>query len=160
MPSIVQLTLPMFIGTLLNWSLFGTLLVQIHIYFSAFPNDPKLSKLLVVLVLVLEVIETFSGAHDMINTFALGWGNIEALDNVDWAWFSVPVMGSIVASVGQLFFSRRIQIIGRNPFVTGLVIITSVAQLVAGIWVGVVICRAGKFSLLQDDNLIATAFPM
>lgn len=61
-----------------------------------------------------------------------------ALDDVGWAWFSVPVMGSIsqrslfslgggpdassVACVGQLFFARRIYIIGHNAYVPALVV--------------------------------------
>ncbi|KAJ7454005.1 hypothetical protein B0H11DRAFT_2069984, partial [Mycena galericulata] len=69
-----------FIGTILNWALFGTLAVQTYIYFLAFPQDLKWSKLLVVTVLVLEVIETLSCTRDMAHVFGAGWGNMEALD--------------------------------------------------------------------------------
>ncbi|KAJ7494410.1 hypothetical protein B0H11DRAFT_2227826 [Mycena galericulata] len=154
--SIAQLTLPMFIGTILNWALFGTLVVQTYIYFLAFPQDSRWSKLLVVTVLVLEVIETLSNAQDMVHIFGVGWGNMEVLDDVGWAWFSVPVVAPIISSVGQIFYARRLHIIGHNAYVSVLVILISLFQLGTGIWTGVKICIAGKFSLLQSDNLIPT----
>lgn len=154
--SVVQLTLPMFIGTVLNWALFGTLIVQTWIYFLAFPQDPRLSKLLVMTVFVLELVETLSNTRDMVHIFGAGWGNPEALDDVGWAWFSTPVMGSIIASVGQLFYARRLHILGRNTYVPGLIILVSIIQLGAGIWTGVNICIAKKYSLLQSHNLVPT----
>jgi len=93
--SIAQLTLPMFIGTVMNFLLFGMLIIQTQIFFLAFPNDPRLTKALVVLVFVLELVQTLSSARDMVHIFGVGWGNMEVLDNVGWAWFSTPVMGSI-----------------------------------------------------------------
>jgi len=66
-------------------------------------------------------------------------------------------MGSIIAFICQTFYGWRIFIIGRNPFFFGTVILISVVQLVAGIWTGVEICIAKRFSLLQSHNLIPTA---
>jgi len=152
------LTLPMFIGTILNWLLFGTLLVQVYIYFIAFPQDRTWWKAGIVVVLVLEFVETLSNARDMVRTFGSGWGDMEVLDDVGWAWFSVPVMGSIIALVGQMFFAYRIYLISQSVYVPLLVLILSVVQLGAGIWTGVDICIARKFSLLQSHNVVATAF--
>ncbi|KAF7359120.1 hypothetical protein MSAN_01253500 [Mycena sanguinolenta] len=157
MASVVPLTLPMFIGTLLNWGLFGTLLVQAYIYFSVFRKDRAWLKFIVILIVSLEVIETLSATHDMIIVFGTGWGSDDALDSVGWAWFSVPVMGSIIAFVCQVFYGWRIYIIGNSPLFFGLITLVSLVQLGAGIWTGVIICNAGKFSLLQSDNLRATA---
>ncbi|KAJ7221609.1 hypothetical protein GGX14DRAFT_430425, partial [Mycena pura] len=151
-------TLPVFIGTILNWLLFGVLLVQVYIYFIAFPKDRTWWKAGVVAILVLELIETLSNARDMVRTFGSGWGDMEVLDDVGWAWFSVPVMGSVVAFVGQMFFAYRIYKIARSKYVPVLVLILSVVQLGAGIWTGVNICIARKFSLLQSHNVVATAF--
>ncbi|KAF7357359.1 hypothetical protein MSAN_01331800 [Mycena sanguinolenta] len=157
MPSVVPLALPMFIGTLLNWGLFGTLLVQVYIYFSVFRKDRTWWKFIVILVVSLEAIEMLSATHDMILIFGTGWGNYDALDSVGWAWFSVPVMSSIIAFVCQVFYGWRIYIIGKSPLIFGLVTLVSLVQLGAGIWTGVIICNAGRFSLLQSDNLRATA---
>ncbi|KAJ7765795.1 hypothetical protein B0H16DRAFT_1524419 [Mycena metata] len=157
MPSVAQLTLPMFLGTILNWALFGTLLVQVYIYFSAFPQDRRWWKHLVIAIVFLETVETFANARDMIHIFGVGFGNMDVLDNVGWAWFSVPVMGSIIACICQTFYGWRLYIISQNPFVFGLIMLVSAVQLVAGLWTGVNICIAKKFSLLQSFNLIPTA---
>jgi len=68
-----------------------------------------------------------------------------------------------VASVGQVFYARRLYILGGNIFggkkvyVPALITLVSAVQLGAGIWTGVKICIAGKFSLLQSYNLDPTA---
>jgi len=158
MESVVPLTLPMLIGTLLNWALFGALLVQAYIYFSIFRREDRASlQFIVILVLSLEVVETLSSTHDMILVFGTGWGNKDTLDSVGWAWFSVPVMGSIIAFVCQVFYGWRIYKIGKSPSASALVTLVSLVQLGAGIWTGVEICKAGRFSLLQSENLPATA---
>ncbi|KAJ6571313.1 hypothetical protein B0H19DRAFT_1129713 [Mycena capillaripes] len=155
--NVAQLTAPLMIGTMLNWALLATLLVQTYIYFSVFTQDRTWWKLLVIAIVVLETLETLASARDMFHVFATGWGDMDALDDVGWAWLSVPVVGSIIACVCQTFFGWRIYSIGRNPFVFALVIIVSLVQFGAGIWTGVNICIAGKFSLLQSYNLIPTA---
>jgi len=147
----------MFLGTILNWALFGVLLVQVYIYFSAFPQDKRWWKGLVVAIVFLETVETFDNARDMIHIFGAGFGNMDVLDDVGWAWFSVPVMGCIIAFLCQTFFGWRIYIISQNLVVFGLIMLVSTVQLVAGIWTGVNICIAKKFSLLQSHNIIPTA---
>ncbi|KAJ7118655.1 hypothetical protein C8R43DRAFT_88657 [Mycena crocata] len=155
--SIVKLTLPILIGTLMNWVLFGTLLVQILIYFAAFPKDRARWKFLVCVVTCLELIETTAGTRDVVRTLGAGWGDMDALDDVGWAWFSVPIMGSAIACIGQSFFAWRIYIIGHNIYISGLIMTLSTVQLGGGIWTGVNICNARKFSVLQTHNLRATS---
>ncbi|KAJ7891324.1 hypothetical protein B0H14DRAFT_3428633 [Mycena olivaceomarginata] len=158
--SFAKLTLPMFIGSIFNWALFSTLLAQAYVYFSVFPKDKTWWKLIVVLIVFLEVVETLSSTRDMVHIFGAGWGNPDALDDVGWAWFSVPVMGAIISFVCQTFYGWRIYVIGHSPFMTFmfvLIVLVSFVELGAGIWTGVEICIAGKFSVLQTSNLTATA---
>lgn len=48
-------------------------------------------KLLVFLVFIVEILQTLSDTRDTIRVFGAGWGNPYLLDEVGWAWFSVPV---------------------------------------------------------------------
>ncbi|KAJ7088150.1 hypothetical protein C8R44DRAFT_444952 [Mycena epipterygia] len=154
MIEIGQLTIPLFIGTVMNWALLGALVVQVYLYFLAFPNDSRFSKTLVASIFLIEILQTLADSRDTIRTFGAGWGNPEILDEVGWAWFSVPILGSIIASAGQMFFAWRIYIIGNKSVFIPIVIATvSAVQLGAGIWSGVDICRAKKFSLLEFDRL-------
>jgi hypothetical protein len=148
-----KLTIPLFIGTVLNWALLGTLAVQVFIYFLAFPNDHRFSKILVASIVLAELLQTLGDSRDTIRMFGAGWGNPEFLDKVGWAWFSVPVLGSAIAAAGQMFFAWRIYIISNKGLLAPCVIaIVTAVQLGAGIWSGVEISRAGKFSVLQFDR--------
>ncbi|KAJ6606013.1 hypothetical protein DFH09DRAFT_1386350 [Mycena vulgaris] len=153
---IEKLTLPVFIGTLLNWTLFGILGVQVGIYFVAFPKDRAYSKILVLFVFLIEILETLANTRDAVRLFGAGWGNRDVLDEVGWAWFSVPIIGSISAAVGQLFFAWRIYIIGRTRYIPALILAITSVQLGAGIWSGIEICLARRFSDLQSSNLKPT----
>ncbi|KAJ7689859.1 hypothetical protein B0H17DRAFT_602525 [Mycena rosella] len=95
---IAKLTVPIFIGTLPNWALFGVLGVQSGIYFTAFPRDRTLTKILVAVVLLVEMLGTLANTHDTLRVFGVGWGDMHELDAVGWAWFSVPIIGAISAS--------------------------------------------------------------
>ncbi|KAJ7203849.1 hypothetical protein GGX14DRAFT_369211, partial [Mycena pura] len=88
---IPMLISPRFLGTVLNWALFATFLVQVYIYFSVFPKDQWWWKLLVIVIVVLECVETFAGLRDMVKIFGVGFGSMEVLDNVGLAWFSSPI---------------------------------------------------------------------
>ncbi|KAF7341204.1 hypothetical protein MVEN_01855800 [Mycena venus] len=118
-----KLTIPLFVGTVLNWALFGALAVQV------------------------------CDSRDTIVTFGAGWGDPDSLDRVGWAWLSVPILGSTIASVGQIFFAWRISIIGDTLYIPALIVAITTVQYGAGIWTGVDIIRAGRFSLLKFDNL-------
>ena len=95
----------------MNWALLGTLAVQVCkpvvprsitlrststavIYFLAFPNDHRSSKILVAAIVLAELLQTLGDSRDTIRMFGAGWGNPEFLDKVGWAWFSVPILGS------------------------------------------------------------------
>ncbi|KAF8185300.1 hypothetical protein K438DRAFT_1937048 [Mycena galopus ATCC 62051] len=163
--SVAKFTLPgvqlPLIGTVVNSALFGMLLVQVYIYFSVF-KDRMAWKFIVILIVVLEVVETFTGFRDLARMFGSGWGDPNALDEVGLAWFSAPIMGSTIAFICQIFYGWRIYIIGNSVFIFAVISLpegpqVSVVQLGAGIWTGVRICMLGRFSLLQFHNVIPTA---
>ncbi|KAJ7651866.1 hypothetical protein B0H17DRAFT_1215121 [Mycena rosella] len=144
-----KLTIPLFIGTILNWALLGSLLVQVYVYFQAFPNGGRFSKILVIGVIVAELLQMLGSSQDTIRSFGAGWGDPEVLDDIGWAWFSVPILGSTIASAGQIFFAWRIHILGRSLVIPALIVVVTAVQQGAGIWTGVEIVRAGRFSRLR-----------
>ncbi|KAJ7177092.1 hypothetical protein C8R46DRAFT_48396 [Mycena filopes] len=144
-----QLTIPLFVGTLINWALLGALAVQFYLYIIAFPKDTRWLKLLVLLVVLVELLQTLSDTRDTIRLFGSGWGNYALLDEVGWSWFSVPVVGATTACAGQIFFAWRIYILSHTWFMPVVIAVITTFQLAAGIWSGVLIAQAGRFSLLQ-----------
>ncbi|KAJ7207114.1 hypothetical protein GGX14DRAFT_118532 [Mycena pura] len=146
--SVGQFTIPVFIGTIVNWGLLGTLAVQVYIYFVAFPGDPRSTKTIVALIVIAEVLQTLGDSRDTLRSFGTEWGNPDVLDEVGWAWFSVPILGSLIACMGQLFFARRIYLVSKGLCVPAVIAVITVVQFGAGIWTGVDIVQAKRFSLL------------
>ncbi|KAF7294573.1 hypothetical protein MIND_00993800 [Mycena indigotica] len=166
----VPITLPLLMGTILNWALLGALVVQIAIYFIAFPKDALHSKLLVGLIVAAESLQTMTGTRNIIRWCGVGWGRPEILDEVGFAWFDTPVLGSIISCAGQLYFGWRIYIISRKLFVPMAIAVVramqlfddslksqqiTVFQMSMGIWTGVEINRAGHFSMLHFRKIPA-----
>ncbi|KAF7341205.1 hypothetical protein MVEN_01855900 [Mycena venus] len=148
-----KLTIPLFIGTILNWALLGALAVQVYLYILAFPKDRSINRLVVAFVFVAEILQTAGDTRNTMETFGSGWGDFSGLDEVRWAWFSVPILGSTIACAGQLFFAWRISIIGNTWYIPALITAITAFQWGGGIWTGVDIVRAKRFSLLQADHL-------
>ncbi|KAJ7353144.1 hypothetical protein DFH08DRAFT_1077424 [Mycena albidolilacea] len=146
-------TIPLFVGTVLNWCLLGALAVQVYIYILAFPKDRPVNKLLVALLFTAELLQTLGDSRNAIDYFGISYGNLDALDQVRWGWFSVPILGSTIACCGQMFFAWRIWIIGRAWYTPALIAVITTTQWIAGILTGVDIVRAGRYSRLQANRL-------
>ncbi|KAF7298433.1 hypothetical protein MKEN_01368400 [Mycena kentingensis (nom. inval.)] len=144
-----KMTIPIFVGTILNWTLLGILALQICVYFYTFRKDHIACKLLVVLVSVAEILQTTSATRDATRIFGTQWGNPASLDEVGFAWFTTPVTGGIVACAGQLFFAWRIYAISRSIGMPLVITVITLFQSAMGLWAGVSIAQAQHFSALQ-----------
>ncbi|KAK7038425.1 hypothetical protein R3P38DRAFT_2905899 [Favolaschia claudopus] len=149
-----KLTIPLFIGTILNWALLGALAVQVYLYVLAFPKDRPVNKLVVAFIFIAELLQTLGDSRNTIETFGAGWGDFSGLDQVRWAWFSVPILGSTIACAGQLFFAWRLSVIsGGVWYMPAVITVITVFQWGGGVWTGVDIIRAGRFSQISAEQL-------
>ncbi|KAF7333856.1 hypothetical protein MVEN_02342600 [Mycena venus] len=155
MPQMGSFTIPVLVGTLVNWALLGALFVQVYLYILAFSKDKLWHKFLVGFIVIAEILQTLGDSRDAVRVFGDGWGDLRALELVGWAWFSVPVIGSTIACVGQLFFAWRIfsLTLGNNWYIPGVIVSVTLFQFAAGIWTGVLICQAETFIQLQFRTL-------
>ncbi|KAJ6493026.1 hypothetical protein C8R45DRAFT_1095545 [Mycena sanguinolenta] len=149
-----EFTIPLFVGTVMNWALLGTLVVQVYIYYLAFPKDRRFWKFAVAFVVVTEFLQTLANSRDSIRVFGAGWGNPEILNDIGWAWFSTPIMGSFIASVNQMFFAWRIYIIAQSVYVPIIITLVTAFQFAAGVWTGVNLFRAKQFSMLRFTSVV------
>ncbi|KAF7349376.1 hypothetical protein MSAN_01727400 [Mycena sanguinolenta] len=140
-----KFTIPLFVGTVINWALLGSLAVQVYIYYLAFPKDRLSSKSLVAFVVVVEIIQTLGCSRDAIRVFGAEWGNPQVFSNIGWQWFSVPILSSLIAVVGQMFFAWRIYIIARTLYVPTIIALVTAVQLGASIWTAVDMYRTRNF---------------
>ncbi|KAK0472970.1 hypothetical protein IW261DRAFT_1343117, partial [Armillaria novae-zelandiae] len=83
------------LGYILNWGLFGTLSVQLYLYYLAFPNDRRFAKYLVYGIYVIEFMQTVLITHDVFATFGYGFGDINTLTRTNSFWLAVPIMSAV-----------------------------------------------------------------
>ncbi|KAK0227585.1 hypothetical protein IW262DRAFT_1454726 [Armillaria fumosa] len=135
---IEKLTGPMVVASLLHWGLFGTLSVQLYLYYLAFPNDRNFTKYIVYGIYIVEIVQTMFVTHDAFAVFGYGFGDLIAATDMHFNWFAVPIMSGIVACVGQVFYGFRIFILSKSQiipiFITCLSLTSTVASIVTGVY--------------------------
>ncbi|KDR72270.1 hypothetical protein GALMADRAFT_253096 [Galerina marginata CBS 339.88] len=148
---------PLLIGYILNWGLFGVLSMQVYVYYLAFPKDRAPFKALVCGAYLLEATQTFLFTTSAFRTFAFGFGNPAILNEVDILWFSVSIMGGMVAFVAQSFYAYRIMVLSSSKIVAGLIMLLACFSLAGAIAIGVQTKNAVLFSNLPGRSSFITA---
>ncbi|KAK0241064.1 hypothetical protein EDD85DRAFT_388071 [Armillaria nabsnona] len=150
---IEQLSGPGIIAFLLHWGLFGTLSVQLYLYYLAFPKDRNFTKCLVYGIYTVEFAQTILFTHDAFAIFGYGFGDMKALTRVYFNWLTIPIMSAAVACVGQGFYAYRIFILSRSRIVPIFVICVSLTSAVAGIITGVYCFPADDVTELNNRKM-------
>jgi len=126
-------------------------LAPTDLFHLAFPKDPLRNKILVYTVFILELTQTIIITDSAFNVFAIGYGDFRYYNNIDIAWFSVPIitgLGAVfvplhpqsfvfirsppcgfirtVAFVAEGFYAYRISVLARSYWVAGLILFVSI----------------------------------
>ncbi|KAK0241075.1 hypothetical protein EDD85DRAFT_1019950 [Armillaria nabsnona] len=147
---IERLSGPEIVAGLLHWGLFGTLSVQLYLYYLAFPKDGTFTKSLVYGIYIVEFAQTMLVTHDAFAMFGYGFGDIETLTDMHFNWLTVPIMSAAAACVGQGFYAYRIFILSKSRIIPILVICVSLTSSVAAIITGVYSFQAGSIIKLNN----------
>ncbi|KAG7090684.1 hypothetical protein E1B28_009782 [Marasmius oreades] len=134
------LTGPLFIGTILNWTLLGTLFIQSYVYYHSNYKDSRWIKGLVLFTLILDIVQTVFVTHSVWGILILGWGNPASFANPPWTSYTFPVMSGVVAALIQTFFAWRVWVLGRNmiAYATAiLIVLIGMTQMLAGLVAGI-----------------------
>jgi len=134
---VVEFSGPLLVGELLHWALFGTLSVQLYLYYSAFPNDRLSTKCLVYGVYALEVVETILITHDSFAAFGYGFGDISALF--------------------KAFYAYRVHVLSKSYLVPGLIVLVSLTSSIGGFITGAFSQEAGNLALLNTRKISVAA---
>ncbi|KAK0449460.1 hypothetical protein EV421DRAFT_1996525 [Armillaria borealis] len=150
---IAELSGPYIVGALLNWGLFGTLSVQLYLYYLAFPNDSRLLKYLVYGIYVIESVQTILVAHDTFAMFGYGFGDMDALTRLNYNWITVPITSAVAAGVGQVFYAYRIFVVSKSRIISIFIICISMTSSVAAIIAGIYAFQAGIITKFNTRKL-------
>ncbi|KAK0484809.1 hypothetical protein IW261DRAFT_858958 [Armillaria novae-zelandiae] len=147
---IAELSGPYIIGCLLNWGLFGILSVQLYLYYLAFPNDRRFTKILVYGIYVIESVQTMLVAHDAFAMFGYGFGDIDALTRVNFFWLIGPIMSAVASCVGQVFYAYRIFIVSKSRIIPIFIICVSLTSSVVALIIGIGYHNVGNVTKLNN----------
>ncbi|SJL07002.1 uncharacterized protein ARMOST_10344 [Armillaria ostoyae] len=147
---IAELSGPYVVGALLNWGLFGTLSVQLYLYYLAFPNDRRFTKYLVYGIYVIEFTQTVLVTYDAFATFGYGFGDMDALTRMNYNWLTVPVMSAVAAGVGQVFYAYRISVVSKSRIIPIFIICISLTSSVAAMMTGIYAIQAGDLTKMNN----------
>ncbi|KAJ7084541.1 hypothetical protein B0H15DRAFT_1023712 [Mycena belliarum] len=154
---VVELAGPLLVGFLLHWGLFGTLTIQLYLYYEAFPADPLFHKCLVYTLYALELVQTILITHDAFALFAFGFGDPEGLMTIHLAWLTIPVMSGLVALISQSFYSYRLWVLSDSPAMPVLIVVVALASSVGAFLVGALSHIAGNIPIRHSKaNAVAS----
>ncbi|KAF9073481.1 hypothetical protein BDP27DRAFT_1416970 [Rhodocollybia butyracea] len=148
--NVSELSGPLIVAYLLHWGLFGTLCIQVYLYYLAFPHDRRTIKYVVYGVFIIEVIQTILVTHDAFAIFGYGFSEFKSLTDMHMDWFTVPVMSGLVAFIGQAFYAYRIRVLSNSKLVPGFILLVSLTSSVAAFMTGVYSFQAGNVVTLYQ----------
>ncbi|PBK67136.1 hypothetical protein ARMSODRAFT_959283 [Armillaria solidipes] len=149
---IAELTGPYIVGCLLNWGLFGTLSVQLYLYYLAFPDDRRFTKYLVYGIYVIEFGQTMLVAHDTFAIFGYGFGDLDVMDKINFYWLVGPIMSGVASCIGQVFYAYRIYILSKSRIISIFIICVALANSVMAMMIGIEYFKVGNITKLNSGN--------
>ncbi|KAH8088920.1 hypothetical protein BXZ70DRAFT_954760 [Cristinia sonorae] len=148
-PDVSPITVPILLGHLFNWGLFGVLTVQIYIYYIAFPKDNYKPKLFVGLAYILEIIQVVVSTCEAVRVFGNGWGNPVELSDPGLLWLNIVILTGFISSLSQLFYAWRVWALSGNRWLTSIVTLIAVAAGGCAIYVAVIAYNLRPKGLLE-----------
>ncbi|KAI0063776.1 hypothetical protein BV25DRAFT_1899023 [Artomyces pyxidatus] len=154
-----SLILPSLLGTLVNWLLYGVLVVQVYLYDFYFSTDRLAFKYLVYTVFLIETIQTIFTGADLGYWLAAGFGDYPRLAKPFLSVFDTPVLSSIVSCIVQVFFCYRIWILKKSLLWLCIIIGTiSFIQMVGGMACRISVHVLGDIGKAHEKGVVAFAY--
>ncbi|KAI1797440.1 hypothetical protein LXA43DRAFT_1089306 [Ganoderma leucocontextum] len=156
MPTFIQEVYgPLFIGVMLNIMLYGVMFTQTYLYFNMYKDDRTWIKVFVIILFLLDTINTgfdISFVYDpLINRF----GDIEALTKVTWIFVSDPVLTAIISVLVQLFFAWRVKVLTSNRLLVSVIVVCSITQFCGGTGTTIALWMVPEFTEFRKWKSIA-----
>ncbi|KAK7469433.1 hypothetical protein VKT23_003905 [Stygiomarasmius scandens] len=124
---------PMFIGFLFNILLHGIMITQIYLYYITFKNDRLWMKIFVGVLFLADSLNTIFDAIYLYDALVKHFSNVPYLGKATWVFATDPALTGIVAGMVQLFFAWRVKVLTNNPWIVGVILVSTLAGTVGGI---------------------------
>ncbi|KAE9392854.1 hypothetical protein BT96DRAFT_979192 [Gymnopus androsaceus JB14] len=124
---------PMFIGFSFNLVLYGIMTNQVYLYFNTFKKDRLWMKILVVLLLLADTVNTVFDAVYLYNSLIVHFDDVSYLGTATWVFATDPAMTCLISGVVQLFFVWRVKVLTSNWWMVAIVSLAALTGLVGGL---------------------------
>ncbi|KAI9060764.1 hypothetical protein FKP32DRAFT_1595086 [Trametes sanguinea] len=120
----------MLIGTFVSLVLYGVGVLQVYRYIQLYPKDSAIIKTIVFLVMILETFHSILPMHTCYYYLVSNFGSEMAAQDTVWSINLLPVVASVTTLASQLFFARRVSLIGTFHKVVAFTAILSLTAAV------------------------------
>jgi len=140
---------PIVIGTIFNVLLYGISLTQTFFYISHFKQDKWFMKTLVLVIFVADTMNTVFDVVYVYDSLILHYDDPAAIANANWVFATDPAMGSLIASMVQIFFAWRVKVITGNIWIMIVLLFGSIVSGLGGVATSIAIGIVPNFLEFQ-----------
>ncbi|KAL5478295.1 hypothetical protein ACEPAI_2479 [Sanghuangporus weigelae] len=141
-----------FIGFGIATTLYGITCLQIYLYYRNHAKDPFGVKLMVAILWVLDTLGTIGIAHTLYFYLVPNIGNPDVDFVIPWITFLQELRGFDHSNNAMVFFAWQILKVGKNAFISSIIVILSIAAWALDIVVVV--------SMFRDNSGLTLATPV
>ncbi|KAL9711019.1 hypothetical protein Ac2012v2_005559 [Leucoagaricus gongylophorus] len=145
---------PMFIGMVFNIFLFGVMTIQVYIYYTKFPKDQLWVKIFVLLVFVLDAINSVCDCVYLYDSLILHFDDTNFLRTANWVFATEPAFTGVIAALVQVFFAWRVISLTKRWVLGYIVAIGAIAGGALGIVTGCEVLKTLYFTEFQAFEIV------
>ncbi|RPD54329.1 hypothetical protein L227DRAFT_352160 [Lentinus tigrinus ALCF2SS1-6] len=150
------------LGTFFGILLYGYSLHQLSAYFRRFPSDTTLIRISLITVMILETAFTALTIHTSYFYLVTNFHDFVRLNRGVWSFSTTPIFMAAIMFTSQLFFARRVSLMGRRyMFVaaTAMLFFTAeVALSAVSVYQGFVLIPFSFWEFTDVNVVIAALF--
>ncbi|KAF5334168.1 hypothetical protein D9758_014833 [Tetrapyrgos nigripes] len=151
---IAKIAGPLVIGYILNSVLYGILLLQVYMYYMAFPKDRLVLKMLVYGCFILDTAQTVMNIADAFSIFGSGFGDMGNLRKMHLAGLSVPIITGLISCAVQNFYAYQLYILSNSRVLSLIISSVALVQCTGAVVQGVFAFKIDNLATLQSRTFI------
>ncbi|KAF5354147.1 hypothetical protein D9756_007298 [Leucocoprinus leucothites] len=126
---------PVLAGVMVNWWLWGILIMQYIMYLNSgqAKQDPRALRGIVYFLFILDAAQSILAMVDAFHWFVYNFGNTEALSDLSMAGIDGPLLDGIIALMVQIVYCWRIWVLsGRRAVLPAIIALLGFLSCVGG----------------------------
>lgn len=122
-----------FLGLIISAILFGVTILQTFLYYRNYPKDPKFIKIMVFVLWALDLAQLVLSTITIYWYLVTNFNNPPALAKTFWSMNVQTDCNGLIGLIVECFFARRVFILSKNYFLTGVILLLSLIHFALGI---------------------------